>query len=186
MHKKIFKNFVLYFFFYPVNSAHEQCPNSDLNSVQVTTSHWPTQVATSKWGHDPKFNRPGRDANPMSRPASAPPPEVPLSRPKTLVETPNHHKAARTMSRHQIGVATPFLLPSPKLGRNANPMSRLQFPIGQVATLVPCRDLLDTNLCRDINFMSRPRFYPQWDFQVATLKSMSRPPTLLPMSRPKK
>ena len=58
---------------------------------------------------------------------------TPLSRPKTLVATPNHHKAARTMSRHQIGVAT----------RHQN----------QVATL------LKTNLCHDINFMSRHQFH---------------------------
>ena len=43
--------------------------------------------------------------------------------------------------------------------------------------------LLKDTLCRDINFMSRPRFRPQWDFQVATPKSMSRPPTPPPMSR---
>ena len=39
-------------------------------------------------------------------------------------------------------------------------MSRLQFPTGQVSTSVPCRDLLETNLCRDINFMSRPHILP--------------------------
>ena len=32
--------------------------------------------------------------------------------------------------------------------------------------------------------MSRLHSCPQWDFQVATPKSRSRPPTLLPMSRP--
>ena len=37
-------------------------------------------------------------------------------------------------------------------------MSRLQFPTGQVATLVSCRNLLETNLCRDIDFKSRPPF----------------------------
>ena len=53
-------------------------------------------------------------------------------------------------------------------------MSRLQFPTGQVTTSVSCRDLLETNLCHDINFMSQHRFCPQWAFQVATPKSMSR------------
>ena len=91
----------------------------------------------------PIFNRPGRDLKSMSRPASAPPTETPLSR----------HHSGQSRSRPQKGVATPFLLPSPKLGRNPKN---------------PSRDLLETNLCRDINFMSRPRFCPQWDFQVAT------------------
>ena len=37
-----------------MNNVHEQCPNSDMNSVQVATpvqvvtSHWPTQVATPR------------------------------------------------------------------------------------------------------------------------------------------
>ena len=41
------------------------------------------------------------------------------------------------MSRHQIGVATPL-----------RPL--------QVATSISCRDILETNLCRDIVLMSRP------------------------------
>ena len=60
------------------------------------------QVAT------PNSNRLGRDLKSMSRPAFALSTETPLSRLKTLVVTPNHHTAARIMSRHQIGVATPL------------------------------------------------------------------------------
>ena len=124
-------------------------------------------------------------------------------------------KATRIMSRHQIGVATPFLLPAPNQvatlepGRDPpgdSPMSRHQFhvatsfpnrpgrdvssmsrPLGDltyVATSNPCRDLPHSRPCRDIKSMSRHRFYPQWDFQVTTPKARSRPPTLLPMSRP--
>ena len=63
--------------------------------------------------------------------------------------------------------------------------SRLQYLTGQVATLIPCRDLLETNLCRDIDFMSRLHFFPQWGFQITTPKPKSRPPTLPPMSRHK-
>ena len=48
-----------------------------------------------------------------------------------------------------------------QLTHNRRPRSRHQSP---------GRDLLETTLCHDINFMSRPRFYPQWDFQVATPK----------------
>ena len=71
----------------------------------------------------------------------------------------------------------------PSLCRDIKFMLRPQFPTGLVATSVPCRDLLETNLCHDINLMSQHRFCPQWAFQVATPKSMSRPPTLSPMSR---
>ena len=53
-------------------------------------------------------------------------------------------KAARIMSRHHIGVATPSLLPSLKPGRH--PMSRHQFHVATSWT---------TNLCRDVNHMSR-------------------------------
>ena len=118
----------------------------------------------------PNFNRPGHPLKAMSRPASALPTETPLSRPKTLVATPNHHKAARIMLRHQIGVPKPLKplqVVTSKLGRDtvspAQPQSRSQHQ-NQVVTL------LETNLCRDINFMSRPRFCPQCDFPVAKLK----------------
>ena len=120
--------------------------------LRLPPSRPETQVVT------PNFNRPGRDLKSMLRPAFAPPTETPLSRPKTLVATPNHHKAARTMSRHQIGVATPLRplqVATSKWSRDivspAQPQSRSQHQ-NQVATL------LETNLCRDINFMSRPRF----------------------------
>ena len=129
--------------------------------VRIAPRSW-AQVATSLL---PNKNRPGRDLKNWGRDT-------------------NFHKAARTMSRHQIGVSTPLRpiqVATTKRGRNtvspAQPQARLRHQ-NQVATL------LETNLCRDINFMSRPRFCPKWDFQVATPKSRSRPPTLLPMSRP--
>ena len=106
------------------------------------------QVAT------PNFNRPGRDLKSMSRPASALSTKTPLSRPKTLVVTLNHHKAARIMSRHQIGVATPLRplqVATSKRGRDTvsptQPQARSQHQ-NQVATL------LETNLCCEIIFMS--------------------------------
>ena len=83
--------------------------------------------------------KPGRDLKMMSRPQVQQPRSrrqshvatslcsshrTPLSRPKTVVTTPSHHKAARTMSRHQICVATLFLLPSPKPGRDIKTRSR--------------------------------------------------------------
>ena len=123
------------------------------------------QVATSKLQvATPNFNKLGRDLKSMSRPAFSPPIETPLSRPKTLVPTPNHHKAARTMLRHQIDVATslrPLQVATSKRGRDtvspAQPQARSQHQ-NQVATL------LETNLCRDINFMSLPRFFPTVGF----------------------
>ena len=64
----------------------------------------------------------------------------------------------QTRLRHQNQVA---ILLKPNLCHDINFMSRLQFPIGQVATSVPCRDLLETNLCRDLtpaqNGISRSR-----------------------------
>ena len=130
----------------------------------------------------PNFNRPGRDLKSMSRPASTLPTEMPLSRPKTLVATPNHHKAARIMSRHQIGVATPlrpFPVATLKRGRDsvspAQPQARSQHK-NQVATL------LETNLCRDIDFMSRPHFLPIVGFPGRDAKN---PGHDLPYAQPK-
>ena len=93
-----------------MNSVHEQCSNSDLNSVQVATlvqvatSHWPTQVAT-----------------PMDVATSLPP------------------QAEQARSRPHNNVTTPS-------------------STGQVATSIPCRDLLDdqayvatSSSCRDLN-----------------------------------
>ena len=69
-------------------------------------------------------------------------------------------KAARIMSRHHIGVATPSLLPASSqvatLCRDINFMSRPPRRPTFVSTSLPCRDILKTNLCRDIVFMSRP------------------------------
>ena len=103
------------------------------------------------------------------------------------------------MSRHQIDVATPL---SPLQVATSEMGSRHQTNTIQPE---PCRDiksvsrhhpgisrsrhqnqvatLLEATLCRDIKFMSRHCFCPQWAFQVATPKSMSRPPILPPMSR---
>ena len=128
-----------------VHSAHTQNP-CRAHTVRAVPRSWAllraqqagrarscAPVATQSLVTTPNFNRPGRDLKLMSRPAFALSTETPLSRPKTLVATPNHHKAARTMSRHhsgqsrsrpQNGVTTPFLLPSPKPGRDTKTRSR--------------------------------------------------------------
>ena len=62
-------------------------------------------------------------------------PKPPRSRPQKWGRDTSFHRAGRTMSRHQIGVATPLR------------------PI-QVATPNQVATLLEATLCRDINFMS--------------------------------
>ena len=92
------------------------------------------------------------------------------------IESMSRHHSDYFRSRPQNGVATSFLLPSSKPGRDIKTRSR---PQNGVATsfLLPSskpghdiktrsRPLLETNLCRDISFMSRPHSYPQWDFQA--------------------
>ena len=128
-----------------MNIYHEQYSNSDLNSVQVATPSGLTAQARSRPscpGRDLKQADPGGDSKAGSRH------RFPLPNPQAK-------------SRLPFQVATSW---TTKPGRDTNPMSRHQFPTGQVATSVPCHDLLKTNLCRDI-------------------KSMSRPPTLSLMSR---
>ena len=116
------------------------------------------QVATSKLQvSTPNFNKLGRDLKSMSRPASAPPTGKPLSRPKTLVATPNHHKASRTMSRHQFSVATPlkplqvatskwgcdtFSPAQPQARSQHQTRSRPSWRLTYVATSISCRDLV--------------------------------------------
>ena len=180
-----------------MNSAHEQCPNSD-----------PKQYTFTKLGcvHNAHTQKPGRAhttravprswallrAQPTSRahvtrivsagralggralvvthPGSLSQVAARMSQPQNDVATrifptaggpcrdikiTSRRPQGQTGSRLENGVATPFLLPSPKPGRN---------------TKNPGRDLLETTLCRDINFMSRPRLCLQWDFQVTTPK----------------
>ena len=131
-----------------------------LHRFHVATSWRPSHVTTSHWCRD----------------------TVSLAQPQAR----SRHQNQVATSWTTTYVATSFsclYLTHCRTCRDIKFMSRLQFPTGQVATSVSCRDLLETNLCRDINFMSRHRFCPQWAFQVATPKSMSRPPTLSPMSR---
>ena len=182
-----------------MNSVHERCPNSDLNSAQNSALHQVRSCAlcahsVSSRAHTARavpmswvllraqqtgrarmrlcrarscacYACPRRDPMPRSRhPMTTRQPESCRD-----IKSVLRHHLGHSRSRPQNGVATPFLLPSPKAGRDTETRSR---------------PLLETNLCRDINFMSQPCFCPQWDFQVATPNSRSRPPTLLPMSRP--
>ena len=80
----------------------------------------------------------------------------PRSRPQKWGCDTNFHRAGRTMSRHQIGVVTPLR------------------PI-QVATPKPGRDPPGGYSMSRHQFYVATSFLPQWTFQVATLKSKSRP-----------
>ena len=145
------------------------------------------------------WSRHAQAACPRSRPQSS------RSRHQTTTRQPESCRDIKSVSRRQPHVATSLPPNETNQVVTSKIGSRLQFPTCQVVTSIPCRDLLsiltttnqvatsllgrdllETNLCRDIDFMSRPRSCPQWDFQVATSKSRSRPPTLLPMSRPQK
>ena len=126
----------------------------------------------------------------MSRPASSPPTETPLLRPKTLVATSNHNKAARIMSRHQIGVATPlrpFHVATSKRGRDtvspAQPQARSRLPfwvatswrLTYVATSISCRDFVPVIVGlpgRDANIQVATSHTAT---HVTTSKLMSRP-----------
>ena len=110
--------------------------------------------------------RPGRDITSRSRPpgrpsqvaTSIPCRDLPSAQPK------------QPRSRPQNGVATPVSTGQVEPCRDINSVSQhhtgqsMSRHQNQVATL------LEANLCRDINFMSRPSFCPQWDVQVATPK----------------
>ena len=89
-------------------------------------------------------------------------------------------KATRIMSRHQISVATPFLLPCPKPGRDTRTRSRPSWRLPYVATSISCHDFVSQQA------RSRSQFHvaTSWRLNLChDIKSMSRPPTLSPMSR---
>ena len=80
----------------------------------------------------------------------------------------SRHRSGHSRSRPQNGVATPFLLPSLKPGRDIKfmsrppalpPMLRPQSPTGQAATSIS---------------MSRPLFQPNQNKRCCDLKTMSR------------
>ena len=186
--------------------------NSDLNSAQNSALHQVKSCALRTHGlrscaHTPRLHAQRAQVARMLgvhwlRHAQA---ACPRSRHQTTTRQPESCRDIKSVSRRQPYVATSLSPSQTNQVMTSKMGSRLQFPTCQVVTSIPCRDLLssltttnqvatsllgrdllETNLCRDIDFMSRPRSCPQWDFQVATPKSRSRPPTLLPMSRPQK
>ena len=158
-----------------MNSSHEQCPNSDLNSAQNSALH--------------------QAACPMSRPHF----DVATSRQQETcrdIKAMSRHHSGIPRSRPQNGVATPFLLLRPKPGRtlcrDINFMSRPHWRQPYVATSTSCRDLLHCRPCRDIPTllpMSRPQNDVATSNQLSPISamsrrhfSMSRRPLLPPMS----
>ena len=83
----------------------------------------------------------------------------------------SRHHSGQSSSRPPNGVATPFLLPIPKSGRNTKTRPRHSWRLPYVATSVSCRDLVSTH-----SGISRSRHQ----------NSRLRPPSLPPMSRPQK
>ena len=169
-----------------MNSAHEQCPNSNLNSVQVATSHWPTQVATSFPPQaEQARSRPQNDVATSSSTG-----QVATSIPcrnllddQTYVATSSSCRdlnSQQARSRRQFHVATSWRLTYVATSSSCRDLnsqqarSRRQFHgvttwrLTYVATSTSCRDLVPAH--SEI-FKSRRQ------------QSRSRPPTLLPMSR---
>ena len=96
----------------------------------------------------------------------------------------SRHHSGQSRSRPQNGVATPFLLPSPKPGRNTKTRSRPSWKLTYVATSISCRDLVSAqsrisrSRCQNPG-LDLPHCYPCRD-----LKMMSRPQIQLAKSQP--
>ena len=56
------------------------------------------------------------------------------------IKSVSRHHSGQPRSRPQNGVATPFLLPSPKPGSNTKTRSRPSWRVTYVATSISCRD----------------------------------------------
>ena len=139
-----------------MNSVHEQCPNSDLNivqvatPVQVATSHWLTQVATP------------RDVA-TSFPSQA---EQARSRPQNDVATPSSTVQVATSIQCRDLLDDQAYVVTSSSCRDLNSQqarSRRQFHVATswrltyVATSTSCRDLQLSFPGHNMNFMSRPR-----------------------------
>ena len=98
----------------------------------------------------PTVDFPGRDTKIQVATSLCSPHKTPLSRPKTLVATSNHHKAARTMSRHQFDVATPRPVSPPATPKQVVHTTRSRLP-SLVATSRPAKP------GRDLITMSQPQ-----------------------------
>ena len=117
----------------------------------------PGQVATSFLGRDLLEANPCRDIKLVSQ-----------------------HHSGHFRSRPQNGVATPFFLPSLKPGRDTRTRSRPSWRLPYVVTSISCRDFVSQQA------RSRRQFHvaTSWRLNLCRdIKSMSRPPTLSPMSR---
>ena len=103
--------------------------------------------------------RPGRDIVPRSRPpeklsqvtTSTPCRDLPF----TQLKPPR--------SRPQNGIATPVSIVQAEPCRNIKSVSRHHSGQSRSRHQNQVTTLLEATLCRDINFMSRPRFCPHWD-----------------------
>ena len=120
------------------------------------------------------------------------------------IKSVSRHHSVLSRSRPQNGVATPFLLPSPKPGRDTETRSRPPWRPTYVATSISCRDLVSAHSgisrsrhqnpgrdlpqchsCRDLkNDVATSNQLSPISATSRRHFSMSRPPLLPPMSRP--
>ena len=167
-----------------LNSVHEQCPNSDPKQCTVTKLGWVHSAHTQNPGcvHTVR-------AVPMSW-------ALLRAQQACRAHVASSASAGRAHAGHALVATRPGSLPP---GRDLTSMSRHQGSQNHVATSNRCRDTTQTTPCRDIKSVSRHRFscpvpkpgrdvlFPGRDLLKLRLcrdiVSMSRPPTLSPMSR---
>ena len=179
-----------------MNNVHEQCLNSDLNSAQNSALHQVRSQRQSRSRHSISTGQVGtsnqcRD-QPLLLPQKCPCRDLePWSRHQTTIRQPEPCRNIKSVSRHhsehsrsrpQNGVATLFLLPSPKPGRDIKTRSRLSWRLTYVVTSSSCRDLISAHSGisrsrRQTLGHDLPHCYPCRDLKndVATSKMMSRP-----------
>ena len=105
-----------------------------MHVARIAPRSW-AQVATSLL---PNQNRPGRDLkNCVATPIFRRQPE-----PCRNIKSVSRRHSGQSRSRPPNGVATPFLLPSPKPGRDTEPRSQPSWRVTYVATSISCRDLV--------------------------------------------
>ena len=154
-------------------SRHAQvaCPRSRPQNSRSRHPISTGQVATSNRCRDQPLllpqERPCRDPKPWSRHQTT----TRQPEPCRDINSVSRHHSGQSKSRPQNGVATSFLLPNPKPGRDTKTRSLPSWRLTYVATSISCRDLVSAH-----SGISRSRCQ----------KFRSRPPTLLPMSRPQK
>ena len=150
----------------PRSRAHCACSAQVVGAVAGTTSRScaharvvaraaaPASIATQSLGRDTQFqqarSRPQIDVatSLWSSHRNAPVATQTTTRqpePCLYIKSVSRHHSGHSRSRPRNGVATPFLLPSPKPGRNTKTRSRPFWRLTYVATSISCRDLVSAH-----------------------------------------